>query len=181
MTGLVAEVALMGATLGFDKLYTYAVPPELHEKARAGCRAVVPFGRANTKKQCMIFRIKQGELAGLKKIVTITDIRPVLNEEMLGLCEYMRNSVFCTYYDAVSAMLPTGLGLKLINYYSANSEFSAVSLLDETEKEVFNYLFKNFTKYYSNNNTQGPTANNVAKVMHVEIYTRNSHNNWKNA
>lgn len=142
MTGLVAEVALMGATLGFDKLYTYAVPPELHEKARAGCRAIVPFGRANTKKQCMIFRIKQGELAGLKKIVTVTDIRPVLNEEMLGLCEYMRNSVFCTYYDAVSTMLPTGLGLKLINYYSANSEFSAVSLLDETEKEVFDYLFK---------------------------------------
>ena len=53
MTGLVALVALEGATSAFDKLYTYAVPPELHSVAKAGCRALVPFGRGNIKKQCM--------------------------------------------------------------------------------------------------------------------------------
>ena len=93
MTGLVALVALEGATSAFDKLYTYSVPPELHASAKAGCRALVPFGRGNIKKQCMIFRIEEGELSGLKKLVAVTDKEPVLSKEMLGLCEYMQESV----------------------------------------------------------------------------------------
>ncbi len=142
MLGLVALIALQGATLAFDKLYTYAVPPELHSKAEAGKRVLVPFGNGNIKKQGMIFCLKQAELKGLKKILAVTDENAVLSEEMLSLCEYMKESLFCTYYDAVSAMLPPGLGLKLINFYSANPEFSATSLLDESEKEVYAYLLK---------------------------------------
>lgn len=146
MTGLVALVALEGATSAFDILYTYAVPPELHAAAKAGCRALVPFGRGNIKKQCMIFRTEDAEISGLKKIVAVTDSEPVLSKEMLGLCEYMRESVFCTYFDAVRVMLPTGLGLKLVNYYSANEEFVSLSLLEESEQEVYEFLSLNGEK-----------------------------------
>ena len=51
MTGLVAKIALEGATFAFDKLYTYAVPPELNEKVKKGIRVLVPFGKGNIKKQ----------------------------------------------------------------------------------------------------------------------------------
>ena len=44
MLGPTVQVALKDATLAFDKLYTYAVPPELHSKAEAGKRVFVPFG-----------------------------------------------------------------------------------------------------------------------------------------
>ncbi len=142
MSGLVALIALKDATLAFDKLYTYAVPPELHTKAEAGKRVLVPFGNGNIKKQGIIFSLKQAELKNLKKILAVTDENAVLNEELLSLCEYMKESLFCTYYDAVSSMLPPGLGLKLINFYSANSEFSAISLLTDSEKEVYEYLLK---------------------------------------
>lgn len=140
MTGPVALVALEGASLAFDKLYTYAIPPELHSRATAGCRALIPFGRGNIKKQCMIFRVENGEIQGLKKLISVTDAFPVLTEEMLGLCEYMKESVFCTYYDAVRAMLPASLGLKLVNFYSANEEFVSTGLLSGDEKEVFEFL-----------------------------------------
>lgn len=146
MKGIVALVALDGATFSFDKLYTYLVPPELHAAAKAGCRALVPFGRGNIKKQCMIFRIEEAEISGLKKIVSVTDKEPVLSKEMLGLCEYMRESVFCTYFDAVRIMLPTGLGLKLVNYYSANEEFASTSLLGNSEQEVYEFLSSNGEK-----------------------------------
>ena len=59
MLGLVAEIALSDATYAYDKLYTYAIPPELHKTAAAGCRVLVPFGKGNSKKQGMIFRIKE--------------------------------------------------------------------------------------------------------------------------
>ena len=143
MNGLIAEVALKGATFAFDKLYTYAIPPELHSKAVAGCRVTVPFGRSNSKKQGIIFRVCSGELKGLKGITEVTDFEPVLNGELLSLCEYMHETVFCNYYDAVSAMLPAGLDFKTVTYYFANAEFSGGSLLSETEQEVYNFLLKN--------------------------------------
>ncbi len=142
MKGLVAEIALKGTTFAFDKLYTYAVPPELYDKVRSGIRATVPFGKGNITKQGMIFRVLEGEIAGLKKLSTLTDSQPVLTDEMLKMCEYMHETVFCNYYDAVSAMLPTGLGFKAVNYYSYNTEFTGLSLLGETEKELCSFLLK---------------------------------------
>jgi len=156
MNGLVAEVALKGTTFAFDKLYSYAIPPELHTKALAGCRVTVPFGRSNTKKQGIIFKIRNDELKGLKKISSVTDDTAVLTEEMLGLCEYMHETVFCNYYDAVSAMLPAGLDFKTVNYFCANTEFSGVSLLSETEAEIYGFLAK-----------KGETAENVLKSTFV--------------
>ncbi len=140
MKGLVVKIALKGATFAFDKLYTYAVPPEHYGKVKAGLRATVPFGRGNTTREGMIFSVCEEDVAGLKKISSLTDEEPILTEEMLKLAEYMRETVFCTYYDAVGVMIPAGLGFKTVNFYSANVEFSSLSLLNEDEKTIFEYL-----------------------------------------
>lgn len=140
MEGLTAQIALDGATFAFDRLYTYIIPPELQREACAGKRVIVPFGKGNLKKQGMIFSLETAELKGLKPILSLTDKSPVLSSEMLALCEYMRENCFCTYYEAVHAALPTGLSFKLISFYSANEEFSLLSSLNSTEKEIFQYL-----------------------------------------
>ena len=142
MKGLTAVVAIKGATNAFDKLYTYALPPELYSAAKVGMRATVPFGRGNIQKECIIFKIEENEIKGLKKLTSLTDETPVLSEELIKLCEYMRETVFCTYYDAVASMLPVGLGYKSVVYYSANDNFLSSSLLNETETEIFEYLKK---------------------------------------
>ena len=146
MLGLVAEIALDGATFAYDKLYTYAVPTELHKCSLVGSRVLVPFGKGNSKKQGIIFHTAQRELKGLKKIITLIDKKPILNEEAVKICEYLKESVFCTYYDAVHIMLPAGLSYKMINYYSANTDFAARDLLSEEEQEIFDYLLKNGEK-----------------------------------
>ena len=140
MECLTAQIALDGATFAFDRLYTYIIPPELQREACAGKRVIVPFGKGNLKKQGMIFSLETAELKGLKPILSLTDKSPVLSSEMLALCEYMRENCFCTYYEAVHAALPTGLSFKLISFYSANEEFSLLSSLNSTEKEIFQYL-----------------------------------------
>lgn len=146
MLGLVAEIALEGTNFAYDKLYTYAVPPELQKKALVGCRVLIPFGKGNSKKQGIIFYIKEKELKGLKKILSVIDEKPILNEESVKICEYLKESVFCTYYDAVRVMLPAGLSYKMINYYSANTEFAGRELLEDIELEVYDYLLKNGEK-----------------------------------
>lgn len=139
MKGTVAKIALMGATFAFDKLYTYAVPSHLLPKC--GSRVVVPFGKGNTQKQGMVFELYEDETDNLKTLISVIDTEPVLTEESIKLCQFMKETVFCTYYDAVSAMLPSGITHKLIDFYSANEEFS-VSLLNESEYEVFDFLKK---------------------------------------
>ncbi len=143
MKGLIAEIALQGAAFSFDKLYTYAVPEKFWSQAKPGCRAQVPFGKGNINRQGMIFGVCEADVTGLKQLVSLTDPQPVLSDELLKLCVYMQETVFCTYYDAVSSMLPAGLGMKTVNYYSYNEEFAGSSLLDSCQQAVCGYLQKN--------------------------------------
>ena len=85
MNGKVALVALQGATLSYDKLYTYVIPPDLLKNACVGCRVLVPFGKGNQKRQGIIIRVEDGELKGRKSIHSLIDHTPVLNGEMLSL------------------------------------------------------------------------------------------------
>ncbi len=140
MKGTVAKIALQDATYAFDKLYSYAVPSNL--PLQIGERVLVPFGKGNIKKQGMVFEILNDETDKLKSIISVIDKTPILNDESLKMCEYLHETVFCTYYDAINACLPSGISHRLINFYSANEEFSSVSLLDETELSVYNFLLK---------------------------------------
>ncbi len=142
----VAFVALEGATMTFDKLYTYVIPPDLSEKTCSGQRVMVPFGRGNTKRQGIIIRVGSADPKGLKSIYSLIDSNPILSEKMLEVCEFLKERTFCTYYDAVRALVPAGLTHKLNNYYSANKEFADVSLLSKDEKDIYLYLSNNLEK-----------------------------------
>ena len=146
MKTAVALVALQGATNAFDRLYTYVIPPDLLSKATSGKRVLVPFGRGNIKKQGMIFKIDTADGKGLKSIYSLIDNEAVLSEKMLRLCEYLHDRTFCTYYDGIHALLPAGLTHRLVNYYSANTEFADVSLLNDDEKDIYLYLSNNREK-----------------------------------
>ena len=114
MGRFVAEVVIDGAVGSFDKRYTYSVPDALIGRAVAGCRVTVPFGMGNSKKQGMILNVFEGEVTSkTKEILSLTDNEPVLNDEMIKMCEWLKSNVFCTYFDAIHTMLPAGLNYKL--------------------------------------------------------------------
>ena len=144
MCRFIAEVVIDGAAGSFDKRYSYAIPEKLLNYARAGCRVTVPFGMGNSKKQGMILKVFKGEITSkTKEILSCTDTSPILNDEMIKMCEWLKNNVFCTYFDAIHTMLPAGLNYKLSDFYSANDEFCSVSLLKDDEKSIFDFLKAN--------------------------------------
>ncbi len=144
MYNLVAEIVIDGAAGSFDKRYTYAIPQNLADLAKPGCRVTVPFGFGNSKKQGMILSVFDGEITSkTKNILSVTDTTPILNDEMLKMCVWLKNSVFCTYFDAIHTMLPTGLNYNLTDFYSANYEFSTVSLLNDAEAQIYGFLCDN--------------------------------------
>ena len=141
MCRFVAEIVIDGAAGSFDKCYTYAIPDSLLSEAKAGCRVTVPFGKGNIKKQGMILSVFKEEITPkTKEVLSVTDSDPILNGEMLKMCKWLKSQVFCTHFDAIHAMLPAGLNYRLTDYYSTNQEFCSVALLNESERQIFEFL-----------------------------------------
>ena len=110
---MIARVALSGAVYSMDKLYDYLVPDRLAGQAAVGKRVSVPFARGNRRQEGMVFALQeQSSVPRLKPIDVFLDQQPILNERSLKLAGWIRQRYFCTYYDAVKAMLPAGIWLK---------------------------------------------------------------------
>lgn len=136
----IAKVVIDGATSLFDRQYSYLVPDTFYEKCQAGMRVVVPFGRSNLKKQGFVMETQELSSAdGLKSIISVFDSSPVLNNEMIKLCEWMRNQTFCTYFDAIHSIIPAGIGMKLVEKLMADKNFD-ITILSENEKLIYNHV-----------------------------------------
>lgn len=147
MSCKIVKVAIDGASGAFDNLYSYAVPLTFENIAVPGCRVTLPFGKGNSKRQGLIFSYSRDSDDNLEKklkeLYSVTDTKPALNDEMLKMCEWLKEHTLCTYYDAVRAVLPSGLDYRFENYFSADPEFSAVALLEPKCREIFEYLLNN--------------------------------------
>lgn len=119
MAEKICAVAVDAATYAIDKLYSYRVPDELREQVQIGTRVLVPFGFGNKRAEAVVlaFREDAGEFK-LKPIVEVLDETPILTAEQLKLAAWMRERLYCTYFDCVHAMLPAGLWFKRNETYT---------------------------------------------------------------
>lgn len=135
------SVVLEKTAYSFDKPYSYKVPQALSSKCRVGCRVIVPFGRSNTERQGLILECSESENAdGLKEILRIADEEPILSDEMVKLCIWLHEKLFCTYFDAVSAVLPAGVSLKITTRFCVADNTEGKILPSGKEKDVYEYL-----------------------------------------
>ncbi len=113
MSATVVHIAVEQATFSFDKLYSYLWPETLGEP-QIGVRVLVPFGGGNRTRQGLVMDcVTQEHTAGLKSVASVMDEKPLLSPEMVALARFMQERTFCTLFDAVRAMLPTGLYLQV--------------------------------------------------------------------
>ncbi len=108
---MIAKIAVDGLVYAIDKPYSYLLPEAL-SAGRPGCRVSVPFGQGNRLREGMILALEAGSAPELKEVRALLDPSPVLSEGMLRLAAFVRERYFCTFYDAIRAMLPAGLWLK---------------------------------------------------------------------
>ena len=109
-TAVIVKVAVGAAPYSIDKPYDYLVPEELLETAIPGVRVIVPFGRGNRDSDGRILSWGEGtKIPGLKPIKSVLDAEPVLDSDGIALALWMRQRYFCTLFEAVKTILPTGL------------------------------------------------------------------------
>ncbi len=139
---LIAETAVSNTAYSFDMLFSYAVPEEMSQSVKAGCRVMVPFGRGNKLRAGVVMSLREGGASGLKKLSYVIDSEPVVSQELLELALYMKENTFCTCYEAVKTMLPPGMSIVVKETYQINKEFSHSGVLTESEGELFEELRK---------------------------------------
>ena len=120
MTRSIARVAVENTIYHFDRAFSYLIPDRLNG-LRPGCRVVVPFGKGNARRQGMVMSVTEADSSdGMKEIIDQLDGEPILSDEMLRMAAFMKERFFCTYYDAVKAMLPAGIHYRLTLSYSVS-------------------------------------------------------------
>ena len=119
---MIAKIAVSAATYAIDKPYSYWVPEKM--AIAPGMRVVVPFGRGNRRAEGVILGLEPGSADGLKAVETCLDEEPLLDEGMLRLAAFLRERYFCTFYDAVRAMLPAGLWFKTSDTFALTEDRS---------------------------------------------------------
>ena len=136
MTGQICAVAVDAATYAIDKLYSYRVPDELREQVQIGTRVLVPFGFGNKRAEAVVlgFRRDTGEYK-LKPVVEVLDDAPVLTAEQLKLAAWMRERLYCTYFDCVRVMLPAGLWFRRNETYTLAPDADLAALRQREGEE----------------------------------------------
>ncbi len=99
------KVAVDNAAFRFDRLYSYAVPPALAPYAKRGARVLVPFGNA-APRVGVVIEPETERKENLKSIIDIERTGPLIGDELVRLILLLRETTFCTYYDALRTVLP---------------------------------------------------------------------------
>ena len=130
------------AAYHFDKLYNYAIPVEFAAVLQPGMRVLVPFGGGNRKRQGIVLGRKQvPSLEKLKPLVSLLDSEPILSPELLRLVSFLKETTFCSYFDAVKAILPGGIGYRMRYDYGLSPLWGRKKEpLREDEQMLVNYL-----------------------------------------
>lgn len=145
----IAKIAVSAATYAIDKPYDYLIPPKLEESLQPGMRAAVPFGAGNRVSDGIVLALGEREdTAKLKYVLALLDEEPVLDPEAIQLSLWMREHYFCTVYDALRVMLPTGLWFSLKDCWRIAPGVDRAAAYDaagedDTARKLVGLLFAN--------------------------------------
>ena len=112
-------MGVSGTSFAFDQAYSYSVPDNLADKAVPGSRVIVPFGRSDRRRVGIIVGVctDTENTENLKSVSSVVDKTPIIGDEQLRLLLWLRETVFCTYYEAFRTLIPPGLGVSFTQKY----------------------------------------------------------------
>ena len=113
---MIAKIAVSAARFSIDKPYSYRFGEELC--LAPGMRVMVPFGSGNRRTEGVVLSVESGEEEKLKSVLMALDDVPVISDRMLRLAAFMRERYFCTFYEAIRAILPAGLWFREVERFA---------------------------------------------------------------
>lgn len=135
----IAKIAVEKAGCRFDKLYDYQIPAGI--TITPGMRVMVPFGRGQ-QRVGLVVETADAPAADipLKNVASLPEDEPILNEEGLWLLRWLKENTFCTWFDALSVLIPAGYGLRGLTAWSLNRGMEAPEGTEPLARQVLDYL-----------------------------------------
>ena len=134
-----AEVLVEYGAKALDKKFTYIIPDKFKDKLQIGMKVIVPFG-SSTINGFVVNIINSTENDNLKEIVGISKQDFILNDELMKLGEYIKETTLCSLIGAYQCMLPSSMKVKTIKSdYQKYNEY----LILNNKEDALSYINKN--------------------------------------
>lgn len=148
-TAIAAAVAVENTAYDFDKPFHYLIPDELKDSAVPGVRVIVPFGGGNRMRTGIILSVTDAlpkeATKNPKSIYAVLDSAPLLSNEGISLCHWLKDRTFCTLFEAAKSQLPPSFFMKKNESYILSPDVNeeTLSKLSKSELNVISVLPKN--------------------------------------
>lgn len=127
--------------LPLANFYTYTLPVSFEQKAKTGCRVIVPFGRKKYYTAIIVnVHYSAPEAYETKEITEVIDEEPILLTPQLKFWEWLASYYLCTMGDVYKAALPSGLKLESETIIEYNPDFESMTPLSEKERIILDLL-----------------------------------------
>lgn len=165
-----AGVAINSNSIQLDRLFTYEIPENLIEKIKVGNRVMVPFGMGNKKVDGFVMELYPNvqNIKGMKKIYSIFNDFPLLNQEDLTLIDQMREKYLSTYMECIKTIIPSAL-FKGMKNKKEILIFIGKALQGKFDKEPYQSIY-NIVK----NNNGKYTKTSLSKDFQVSLSSINT-------
>ena len=131
-----AEVLIEYPVKKIDKYFTYIIPNNLELKV--GMKVKVPFNNKVINGFVVSIKNEYNEEYELKEIIDAVDKELILNDELIELGKYIKESTLCPQIMAYQAMLPSSLKIKDNN--NNYNFYKTYVILNKSKDEIQDYL-----------------------------------------
>lgn len=142
MRPIYAGVCLLDNPFAIDGIYDYRIPEELESDVIPGVFVTVPFGTANHRRLALVREVREtSEYREHKAVISVCPDQISLDEEMLGLCAFMKSRTLCATGDAVRAMIPASALSRLVPLFSAHRDHILTDSDELSSSDLFVYEY----------------------------------------
>ena len=133
---MIAEVIIQSNVKNLNRIFDYKIPAEFEggEFELIGARVLIPFGRMKSLEEGFVVNIKESTEFDVKEIAKVEE--KYLDENRIGLANWMSKRCFCNISDCLKLMLPPGTATKSASNRVKEKSINFVTLKkDEDEIE----------------------------------------------
>lgn len=102
------KIADIAIALPMDRIFQYRVPERITGDIAVGKRVFVPF-QARTIVGYVVGFSKTADVKELKDVIRVIDTEPILSGEILQLTGWIKDNYFCSWGEAIEAVIPAGI------------------------------------------------------------------------
>ncbi|MDG0843308.1 primosomal protein N' [Staphylococcus equorum] len=142
---MIAKVIVDIPSKSVDFTFDYIIPTRLQSMIQVGMRVIVPFGPRTIQGYIMEITEQPDaniDIAKLKEIKEIQDIKPELTEELIKLTDWYNNYFVTKRISMLEVMLPSAIKAKYTKVFSIENEEAIPEQLRRRFDSEGHYAYK---------------------------------------